>query len=147
MQLKNREKTLKWIDLKHKQNDGVITGELPEKETPQPLATIIPIKDTINFSKQIVAHHSKLQKDISSCLRGTKLNKYQKSRESNKGNPLSSSQGMAAASAGDVSSTNQRKQSGKLTKADSSVVKASDDNSLEAKKSKDKDSKQPLNFY
>ena len=82
MPQKNREKTLKWIDLKDKkQNDGVITGELPEKEVIVPLAKIIPIQDTINFEKRVVNHHNQMQKDVSSCLRGTKLNKFQKQRD------------------------------------------------------------------
>jgi hypothetical protein len=36
------------------------------------------MKDTINFEKKVVIHHKKVQKDVSSCLRGTKLNKFQK---------------------------------------------------------------------
>jgi len=43
-----------------------------------PLAKLIPIKDSIDFSKRINAHHSKTQRDITSCLRGTRLNKFQK---------------------------------------------------------------------
>ena len=55
---KERQKTLKWIDLKDKKkNDGVITGEPPEKEVIVPLAKIIPIKDTVNFEKKVVNHH------------------------------------------------------------------------------------------
>ena len=42
---KQRDKTLKWIDLKDKKpNDGmIITGDPPEKEVVVPLAKIIPI--------------------------------------------------------------------------------------------------------
>ena len=71
MQLKNREKTLLWNDQKKDADKG-------------PLAAIVPIKDTIKFEKKIVLHHNKVQKDVNSCLRGTKLNKFQKQRESSK---------------------------------------------------------------
>jgi hypothetical protein len=50
------------------------------------LAKIVPIKDTINFEKKVTNHHDKQQKDVTSCLKGTKLNKFQKQRESSQKN-------------------------------------------------------------
>ena len=75
MNLKNREKTLCWIDQKDKKKNESDSNEAPAA---LPLARIIPMKDTINFEKKVVIHHKKVQKDVSSCLRGTKLNKFQK---------------------------------------------------------------------
>ena len=40
------------------------------------IAKLIPLNDTINFSKRITHHHNKKQRDVQSCLRGTKLNKF-----------------------------------------------------------------------
>ena len=65
---KPNEKLLKWCDFHKKDEDD-------QKE---PLARIVPIKDTIDFSNKVMTHHSKSQKDITSCLKGTKLNKFQK---------------------------------------------------------------------
>ena len=60
MTLKDRQRTLKWIDQKDlKKNDGIITGEPPVKQVILPLAKLIPIKDTINFSKRVNSHHVK----------------------------------------------------------------------------------------
>jgi hypothetical protein len=75
MNLKNREKTLQWIDQKDRKKTE--NSEAPA-ERPQSLARIIPIRDTIKFDKKVQNHHTKTQKDIASCLRGTKLNKIQK---------------------------------------------------------------------
>lgn len=72
MQAKNRDKTLQWNDQKAVEADK------------GPLAAIVPLKDTINFEKKVVNHHKKVQKDVTSCLKGTKLNKFQKQRESSK---------------------------------------------------------------
>jgi hypothetical protein len=89
MNLKNRDKTLCWIDQKDIKKSEVDVIEAP---VALPLARIIPMKDTINFDKKVVNHHKKIQKDVTSCLRGTKLNKFQKSKDNK---PMSSSQGMA----------------------------------------------------
>jgi hypothetical protein len=60
MILKDRQRTLKWIDQKDlKKNDGIITGEPPVKQIILPLAKLIPIKDTVNFSVRINTHHVK----------------------------------------------------------------------------------------
>lgn len=73
---KDRLKTLQWIDQKDKiKNDGIITGEPPVKQVIHPLAKLIPIKDTINFKNKVTNHHDTSQRDIKSCLRGTKLNR------------------------------------------------------------------------
>jgi len=73
---------------------------------------------------------------VTSCLRGTKLNKYQKQRENNNKQVASSSQGLAQASTtlNEGSSTNAaRKNSEKLNK--DSIVKQSNENSLDVKPS------------
>ena len=47
------------------------------------------------FQKKIDFHHSKSQKDILSCLRGTRLNKFQKQQlhPNSKSGPLTSGAG------------------------------------------------------
>ena len=66
-----REKTLKWND-KHKHEES-------KPNNHKTLARIIPIKDTLNFSYQVVTHHEKSTSDVKPCLRGGRLNKYNKS--------------------------------------------------------------------
>lgn len=83
LNLKNREKTLTWVDQKErkKPENAEAAGEKP-----QPLARIVPIKETINFVKKVETHHDKAQKDIVSCLRGAKLSKHpQKQKDVQKG--------------------------------------------------------------
>ena len=94
--LKPNEKVLKWCDQKNPNSEG--------EKTTDPLSRIIPIKETIDFSKKVVNHHNKSQKDISSCLKGTKLNKFQKQQQNpgSKSGPLSSTQGVAGASSTEV---------------------------------------------
>lgn len=73
----NRVKTLQWIDQKGQpRSDGVITGEKIVPTPKLPLATLIPIDRTIAMSNDASFHHSKSQRDVTSCLRGTKLNKF-----------------------------------------------------------------------
>jgi len=63
------------------------------------LAKLIPIKETLNFDKRVNCHHSKTQRDITSCLKGTRLNKYQKQQINNgsKSGPLASSTAISGA--------------------------------------------------
>jgi hypothetical protein len=89
MNLKNRDKILCWIDQKDKKKSEADSVEAP---VALPLARIIPMNDTINFEKKVVTHHKKFQKDVTSCLRGTKLNKFQKQKDNKL---MSSSHGMA----------------------------------------------------
>jgi len=70
--LKPKDKTIHWIDLPRDSKKG---DESTPKSPTQSLAKLIPIQTTINFTKKVTAHHSKKQKDITSALRGTKLNK------------------------------------------------------------------------
>lgn len=147
MNLKNRDKTLQWVDQKDKKKTEAAPAD-PEQPDQNALARIITFKDTINFDKKVVNHHQKVQKDVTSCLRGTKLNKYQKQRDSTKGTALSSSQGMGQASTTMAeSSTNARKQSAKVTK-DTNVEQSLDaKESSKQAKDKDKEKAQQLNFY
>ena len=57
---------------------GVSTPSGATASTPKKpmLAKLIPIKDTIAFSKRVECHHAKTQRDVQSCLKGTRLNKF-----------------------------------------------------------------------
>lgn len=59
-----REKTLKWID---------------KTKSEEKLAKLMAIQDNFDFSTAVNGHYEKSQSDIKSCLRGNRLNKYQKS--------------------------------------------------------------------
>ena len=61
--IKPKEKTLLWIDLKTKHTEDK-SGDQEGKENQAefkklPLAKLIPIRDSIDFSKRCVLHHSK----------------------------------------------------------------------------------------
>jgi hypothetical protein len=92
------ERVLKWIDLK-------AAGKKAEDDKPktarEPLAKLFPIEDTMRFDRKISIHHNKTQRDITSCLRGTRLNKFQKQQLSanSKSGPLTSSVGAKKADA------------------------------------------------
>ena len=82
---KPKEKVLKWIDTTEPQKNenksdmtagttaGGATASTPKKPM---LARLIPLKETIAFDKRVSSHHSKTQRDVTSCLRGTRLNKF-----------------------------------------------------------------------
>jgi len=61
-----RERLLKWVD---KNSKGT------QNEPKKPLANLIPIQETINFSYIVNTHHEKTCGDIKSCMRGAKINK------------------------------------------------------------------------
>ena len=65
-----REKVLKWND-----------KQKSESNQKMPLATLIPIKRTLDFSNAVSIHHEKSHNDIKSCLRGSRMNRYQKSHQ------------------------------------------------------------------
>jgi hypothetical protein len=60
MSLKNRDKTLQWIDQKDKKKNEGAPADASNNEAGLPLAKIIPMKDTINFEKKVVNHHKKV---------------------------------------------------------------------------------------
>ena len=75
----NRIKKLQWIDQKGQpKDDGIITGEKIVSVPKVPLAYLIPIDKTIAMKTDARHHHTTSQRDVTSCLRGTKLNKFQK---------------------------------------------------------------------
>jgi len=70
---------LKWVDQQDKEKtDGVVSGNAPGEKPTVPLAKLVPIRETLDFKNKITAHHAKTQRDVQSCLKGTKLNKLQK---------------------------------------------------------------------
>lgn len=69
------ERVLKWVDLK---TAGKKADDDKPKTAREPLAKLFPIEDTMRFDRKITIHHNKTQRDITSCLRGTRLNKFQK---------------------------------------------------------------------
>ena len=80
----HRDRTLRWIDLKEPGKQG--SGETPKvqnegsptksgSKSMPPLAKLIPVQDTVEFKVKVTNHHKKVQRDITSCLRGTRLNR------------------------------------------------------------------------
>ena len=100
---KPKEKTLKWIDTvpqdQNKTNDsksdGTASGPAIVIGTPKKasVAKLVPLKETIAFEKRVSCHHSKTQRDLQSCLKGTRLNRFQKQQNQagSKSGPLASS--------------------------------------------------------
>lgn len=169
--VKPREKTLLWIDIKTSKKDDKTDDADGKENAPEqkklPLAKLIPIKDTIDFSKRINTHHSKTQRDIQSCLRGTRLNKFQKQQAGagSKSGPIAATANMSGSISGKEGETagssiparkttktssvnnsiNQKEDAGDQKKPE----KAKNSNrNKEAKESKNSDAaKQQLNFY
>lgn len=53
-------------------NAGIVVST-PKKSS---VAKLVPLKETIAFDKRVNCHHSKTQRDLQSCLKGTRLNRF-----------------------------------------------------------------------
>lgn len=59
-------------------NDGSNANMMVNTPKKASIAKLVPLKETIAFDKRVNCHHSKTQRDLQSCLKGTRLNRFQK---------------------------------------------------------------------